>query len=340
MVKFTEILKDGKVDNLVAARIRKYKLRYGGQANGEIDRRKASYKDFQNTYYDLVTDFYEYGWGKSFHFAPRHANESFAASIARHEHYLALKLHLGPGMVAADLGSGVGGPAIEIARFSGARIVGVNNNELQLERAAKRSKEVGIDHLTEWLKCDFMHVDAPDESFDAIFSIESTCTAPDKAGVYGEAFRLLKPGGRLAVYEYCMTDVFSPENHTHQKIKANIEYGGAVPPIPSPHEIDEAMVEVGFELIETRDLAIDPTGIPWYQPLVGSGLSLARVRSSPVGRRVTAASLWVLERMKLVPSGTAKVANFLTLAGDAFAAGGQTGIFTPMYFILARKPEQ
>ena len=38
-----------------------------------MDERKADYRTFENTYYDLVTDFYEYGWGESFHFAPRAA---------------------------------------------------------------------------------------------------------------------------------------------------------------------------------------------------------------------------------------------------------------------------
>ena len=47
-------------------------------------------------------------------------------------------------MTEVDLGCGVGEPLIEIARFSGARIIGVNNNALQLQRAARRrSKSSG-----------------------------------------------------------------------------------------------------------------------------------------------------------------------------------------------------
>jgi hypothetical protein len=45
-----------------------------------------------------VTDFYEYGWGQSFHFCRFHKGESFDKAIARHEHYLAAKLGLRPGM--------------------------------------------------------------------------------------------------------------------------------------------------------------------------------------------------------------------------------------------------
>ena len=57
-----------------------------------------------NHYYDLATDFYEYGWGTSFHFATQGADEGFEASIARHEHYLALKMKLDRGMRVLDIG--------------------------------------------------------------------------------------------------------------------------------------------------------------------------------------------------------------------------------------------
>ena len=337
--KLTDILKDG--GGGVASRIEDYEHRYGGAARGGRDERKSDYQNFANTYYDLVTDFFEYGWGQSFHFAPRAANESFAASIARHEHYMAHRLGLGPGMKAVDLGCGVGGPLIEMVRFSGATIVGVNNNALQLERAAKRAEEAGLGHLTGWLKNDFMHVDAPDASFDAAFSIEASACAPDKAGVYGETFRLLKPGGCFAAYEYCLTDRFDADNPDHRRLKANIEHGGGLPMIARPHEIDGALRDVGFELTEARDLAADaPPGIPWYQPLFGSGLSFATFRGSAAGRLVTHWSLWLLERLRIVPRGTTHVSGVLNLGATALAEAGRLGIFTPMYFFLARKPER
>lgn len=81
--------------------------------------REHQYKTHVSSYYHLVTDFFEYGWGESFHFARRHAKETFPQSIARMEHYVALRLGLKPGMKVLDLGAGVGGPMREIARFSG-----------------------------------------------------------------------------------------------------------------------------------------------------------------------------------------------------------------------------
>ena len=337
--RITDILRGESAGGKVADRLRDYDRRYGGEARGGRNERKAEYRDFENTYYDLVTDFYEYGWGQSFHFAPRAHGESFAASIARHECYIAQRLGLQPGMVAVDLGCGVGGPLIEIARFSGARIVGVNNNALQIERAAERSEAAGLGHLAEFLTCDFMQVEAPDASFDAAYSIEATCCAPDKVGVYREAFRLLKPGGCLAVYEYCLTDRFDPAVPDHRRLRADMEYSGALPPIARPHEVDEAVRGAGFELLEARDLAAEaPPGISWYEPLAGSGLSFARVRSSVGGRRLTHAALWLLERLRIVPRGTTRVSSLLNLAAVSFAEAGRLGIFTPMYFVLARKP--
>ena len=261
-----------------------YERVYGSDEAGNLEQRKTAYKDLTNKYYDLVTDFYEYGWGDSFHFAPRAPNESFPDSLARHQRYLAQRLALRPGMRVADLGCGVGGPLREIARFSGATIVGVNNNEYQLERARKLTDEAGLGHLAEFLKCDFMNMDTPNNSFDAGYAIEATIHAPSKVGCYGEVFRVLKPGGCFAAYEYCLTSRFDSNNPRHRKIKSDLEVSGALPDVALPQQVDDALRQVGFELLESRDLTENPgPGIPWYQPLAGSRISFAGFRSSRAG---------------------------------------------------------
>lgn len=323
----------------VSPAVTEYQERYRAGKRGGLDARKSDYRNFTDLYYDLVTDFYEYGWGRSFHFAPRVPGESFKASLARHEHYLAHKLGLGPGMVAADLGCGIGGPLLEIARFSGARIVGVNSNGYQLKQARRLAEEAELTHLADFLHCDFLHVEAPDESFDAAYAIEATCCAPDKPSIYGEVFRLLKPGACFANYEYCMTDRFDPQDPHHLKLKADIELGGGLLEIDDRPTIDDALRSVGFDVLETRDLAV-PAGpsVPWYQPLAGEGISLASFRSTRAGRLVTTRSLKVLEKLRIVSRGSVRVADTLELCAAAMVEAGKLGIFTPMYFIHARKP--
>ena len=335
----SNILKGKKSNSDVASSIREYGDRYENSQQGGPEEENFEYKEFNNLYYDLATDFYEYGWGSSFHFAPRALRESFKESLVRHEHFLAEKLGLGSGMVVADLGCGVGGSMLEIARFSGAKIVGVNSNSYQLERARKLTEQAGMTHLAEYMHCDFLNVDAPDESFDAVYSIEATCCAPDKLSIYGEAFRLLKPGACFGAYEYCLTDRFDAQNPRHRQLKTHIQLGGGLMDIDDCETVNDALKTVGFEVLETRDLAVqNGPSIPWYQPLVGSGLSLAGFRSSRVGRWVTTNSLRVLETLRIVPGGSVRVSQTLNLCAAAMADAGRLGIFTPMYLIHARKP--
>ena len=337
--KLSDVLKNTASDGTVSPKLGEYENLYKVDEAAGVETRNRVQKTLAETYYDLVTDFYEYGWGRSFHFAPRAPGESFHASLARHEHYLAHMLGLRPGMVVADLGCGVGGPLREIARFSGARIVGVNTNAYQLERARKLTREAGLDHLAEYVHGDFLHVDAPDNSFDAIYSIEATCHAQDKASVYREVFRLLKPGACFGNYEYILTDRFDPEDETHLKIKAGIELGGGILELGTRQVVDDALRQAGFEVLEETDLSVQ-TGpsIPWYEPMVGSGLSFASFRSSRFGRSVTLSAVRALETLRFLPRGSARVLRKLDLCASSLAEGGRLAIFTPMYFQHARKP--
>ena len=120
-------------------------------------------------YYDGATQVYEYAWGSSFHFSRFYKGEGFYQSLARHEHYLAAQMQLRPGMRVLDVGCGVGGPAREIATFADVNIVGVNNNEFQVQRARRYTKRAGLDKQVTFVKGDFMNLveQFGENSFDA-----------------------------------------------------------------------------------------------------------------------------------------------------------------------------
>ena len=59
-------------------------------------------------------------------------------------------------MRVLDVGCGVGGPAREIAKFTGANIVGLNNNDYQIERATKYAAKEGLSNQLTFTKGDFM----------------------------------------------------------------------------------------------------------------------------------------------------------------------------------------
>lgn len=134
---------------------------------------------------------------QSFHFCRFYKGEAFLQALARHEHYLASMMGLRPGMRVLDVGCGVGGPAREITRFCDAKIVGINNNEFQVGRARQKTAKAGLSDNLSFVKGNFMELEKQfgANSFDAVYAIEATCHAPTFEGVYGEIFKVLKPGG-------------------------------------------------------------------------------------------------------------------------------------------------
>ncbi len=338
-ISLYKLLRDPPSGANLKERAREYEDFFPDDEDGGRVKRTQDYRRFIKLYYDLASDFYEWGWGPSHHFALRAANESFAASLVRHEHFLADALSLCPGMRVADIGCGIGGPLRQIARVSRASIVGININEYQVKRARRYARAAGLGHLADFVVGDFMDMDVPDCTFDAVYSMEATPCAPEKPGAFREIHRVLKPGACFAGYEYCLTDRFDPEDSRHLEIKHNIEKGAGLVTIAVPGEINDALREVGFEILETRDLATQSTpDIPWHEPLAGSGLSLAGFRRSTFGRALVQWMLRLLAVVGIAKRGTADVNRVLNLAADGLAEAGRLRIFTPMYFVLARKP--
>ncbi len=120
-----------------------YSKSYGKEAGeGILDRTKTT--ELVNTFYNLVTDIYEWGWGQSFHFSPLLPGKTPAASEAAHESRLAALLRLKPGMKCLDVGCGVGGPMRTIASTSGAKVTGITINDYQVQRATYHNQRVGL----------------------------------------------------------------------------------------------------------------------------------------------------------------------------------------------------
>ena len=298
-------------------------------------RGRAEYTAMVESFYDLITDFYEYGWGRSFHFAPAKDGASFEEAITGHQHYLGEALGLKPGMRVLDVGCGVGGPQRALAKRFGATIVGLNISEYQLEKCAAYNRKAGLEDLCSTLHGDFMAIPAEDRSFDAAYHVEALPHAPDKTSAYAEILRVLRPGAVFAGYDWCMTPLYDSGDPVNRELKQGIEYGNALPAIASFDEVANGLRAAGFEGIATHDRALDAdSATPWYRPLAGRALTLR----GPLGRRLTSTALRVLESIGAVPRGSCAVCQLLNVTADSLATAGLLGIFTPMYFHKARKP--
>ncbi|RDW66859.1 sterol 24-C-methyltransferase [Coleophoma crateriformis] len=307
--------------------------------------RVAEYATLTRHYYNLGTDLYEYGWGQSFHFCRFAYGEPFYQAIARHEHYLAAKIGIKDGDRVLDVGCGVGGPAREIAKFTGAHITGLNNNDYQIERATRYAAKEGLSDQLAFVKGDFMQMSFPAESFDAVYAIEATVHAPSLEGVYSQIFRVLKPGGVFGVYEWLMTDNYDNDNEHHREIRLGIELGDGISNMVRISEGLAAIKAAGFELELHEDLAKRPDATPWWYPLAGEFKYMGSIydfptilRMTKVGRGIVHKFVGVLEALGIAAHGTQKTADSLATAADCLVAGAKQDLFTPMYLMVARKP--
>ncbi len=291
-----------------------------------------------DNFYTLITKFYEKGWGKSFHFAPRYEGESFEDSIKRHESFLALKLGLTSNDKVLDVGCGIMGPARNIARISGAKIIGLTINQHQVDRCEELNNASSISHLLDVQQGDFMKMSFPENSFDKMFAIEALCHAPNLKGVYEQMYSRLKPGGRACFYQWAMTDKYDPSNSEHIKAKEMIEYGNSICQLKTTEEIDNALQESPLTVLETIDLAVadSKNDVPWYSTLQ-SGWSLSQIRHTKISRTLIGNILRTFETLRMLPKGISNTQKVLLVAADGLVKGGKLGIFTPMYLVVVEK---
>lgn len=304
--------------------------------------------DVANAFYNLATDFYEYGWGDSFHFGFRKEGEPHVRAIINTQNFVASKLQVGDMARVLDMGCGIGGPLRGIARATGANITGLTINQHQVERARQITST-----LSPWMQArchfvcqDYLNVKGLEEGvYDAAFYMESSLHAEDRTKTFKETYRLLKPGGRLVAMEYNLLPGWNPSDPEHIQLMQLHLHGNGAAKTPTIEE-DLAMFKAaGFEVAEHFDfMALGDTiygseVVSWWADLQFN-TRLHLLPAHPWVRHTLPYVLSVFSALGLVPEDVPKAAILMNAGGDGLSGLGKVGAITPQYYVLAIKPHE
>ena len=183
---------------------------------------------------------------------------------------------LEPGQHVLDLGSGGGLDCFLAAEKVGSqgRVIGVDMTPPMIARANRNKEKLGIENV-EFRLGQIEAIPVDPDSIDVIISNCVINLSPDKQAVFNEAYRVLKPGGRLAVSDIVTQGRFTADDRTNMDA-----WAGCVTGAEDVHDYVIALQSAGFMNISIRDKS-DPT-----IELVGSAPSNGPAR--PFSARITA----------------------------------------------------
>lgn len=155
---------------------------------------------------------------------------------------------LRPGETVLDLGSGAGLDCFLAARQVGAtgRVIGVDMTPEMVQKARENALKGGY-HNVEFRLGEIEHLPVADGTIDVILSNCVINLSPDKRAVFQEAYRVLKPGGRLAIADTVATAPL-PEEVRHDLGLWSACIAGAA----TIDELTSLLHEVGFEEIRIQ----------------------------------------------------------------------------------------
>jgi tocopherol O-methyltransferase len=159
------------------------------------------------SHYNLATLFYRVLWGPHIHHGLWETDEPASVAQQNLTTTLAQLAGITSGQDVLDVGCGMGGSAIYLARTLQSRVTGVTLSPLQGHWARWAARWHGVTRTTRFVCADAEQVEFAPSAFDAVWSIECTEHLFDKPRFFQRAAEWLRPGGRTAICAWLAGDL-------------------------------------------------------------------------------------------------------------------------------------
>jgi ubiquinone/menaquinone biosynthesis C-methylase UbiE len=150
-----------------------------------------------------------------------------------------------------DVGSGIGGPARYFARRFGCRVTGIDLTAEFCETARVLTRAAGLADRIAFQQGDALAMPFADASFDGAYSMNVSMNIADKAGLYREIRRVLRPGAWFVLAEIAQGPAGPPSYPTPWARTAETSF------LATPEDTHAALAAAGFTVVQSRDTAAE-----------------------------------------------------------------------------------
>jgi tocopherol O-methyltransferase len=208
-------------------------------------------KNSIRSHYELSTLFYWLLWGRHIHHGLWHGEETPAVAAQQLTDTLCDLAQIERGQSVLDVGCGMGGSSIHLARQLGCAVTGVTLSQVQRTWASTTARWRGVAGRTRFLRQDAETLRIPEGTFDRVWSIECTEHLFDKPEFFRNVARWLKPGGRVAICAWLAGDGL--EDAGRAQLVYDVCEGFVCPSLGSFDDYRGWMEEAGLQVETTRD---------------------------------------------------------------------------------------